>query len=104
MAVEERVLSDKGSAYRSHAWRGACVQLGIRHKRTHPYRPQTNGKMERLHRALADGRAYARFDSSVTEPRAALSGWLHFNNHHRTQSAIGGPSINTLNSLPGHHT
>ncbi|MDN3496939.1 IS481 family transposase [Planococcus sp. APC 4015] len=99
----ERVLSDNGSAYRSHAWKDACTQLGIRHKRTRPYRPQTNGKIERLHRTLADGWAYARFYSSETERRAALPGWLHFYNHHRTHSAIGGPPISRLNNLPGHH-
>ena len=57
----QRVLSDYGSAYRSHAWRDACADLGIAHKRTRPYRPQTNGKIERFHRTLADGWAYARF-------------------------------------------
>ena len=51
----ERVLSDNGSAYRSHAWRDFCARLGIRHKRTRPYRPQTNGKIERFHRTLGDG-------------------------------------------------
>jgi transposase InsO family protein len=99
----ERVLSDNGSAYKSHAWRDACAGLGIRHKRTRPYRPQTNGKIERLHRTLAEGWAYARFYSSETERRAALPGWLHFYNHHRTHSALGGPPISRLNNLPGHH-
>jgi transposase InsO family protein len=51
----QRMLSDNGSAYRSHAWRDACAELGVRHKRTRPYRPQTNGKIERFHRTLADG-------------------------------------------------
>ena len=57
----ERVLSDNGAAYSSYAWRDACADLGITHKRTRPYRPQTNGKIERFHRTLADGWAYARF-------------------------------------------
>ena len=65
----ERVLSDNGSAYRSYAWRDACAELGITHKRTRPYRPQTNGKIERFHRTLADGWAYARFYDSETEQR-----------------------------------
>ena len=92
------------SAYRSHAWRDACADLGITHKRTRPYRPQTNGKIERFHRTLADGWAYARFYDSETERRAALPGWLHFYNHHRLHSAIGGTPISRLNNLPGHHT
>ena len=56
----ERVLSDNGSAYVSHLWRDVCAQLGIKHSRTRPYRPQTNGKIERFHRTLADGWGYAR--------------------------------------------
>lgn len=100
----KRVLSDNGSAYRSHAWRDACATLGIRHTRTRPYRPQTNGKIERFHRTLADGWAYARFYESESERRAALPGWLHFYNHHRHHSAIGAPPISRLNNLPGHHS
>lgn len=100
----ERVLSDNGSAYRSYAWRDACAGLGIKHKRTRPYRPQTNGKIERFHRTLADGWAYARFYSSDTERRAALPGWIHFYNHHRHHSAIGAAPVSRLNNLPGHHT
>jgi transposase InsO family protein len=101
----ERVLSDNGSAYRSHAWREACEELGITPKRTRPYRPQTNGKLERFHRTLADGWAYARFYDSDTQRRAALPGWLHFYNHHRVHSAIGGkPPITRLTNLRGHHT
>jgi transposase InsO family protein len=100
----ERVLSDNGAAYRSHAWRDACAGLGITHKRTRPYRPQTNGKIERFHRTLADGWAYARFYGSESERRAALPGWLHFYNHHRHHSAIGAAPISRLNNLPGHHS
>jgi transposase InsO family protein len=101
----ERVLSDNGACYRSFAWRDTCAAMGITHKRTRPYRPQTNGKIERFHRTLADGWAYARHYQSETERRAALPGWLHFYNHHRAHSAIGGhPPINRLNNVPGHHT
>ena len=101
----ERVLSDNGSYYRSHAWTNTCAQLGITPKRTRPYRPQTNGKIERFHRTLADGWAYARHYTSETQRRTALPGWLHFYNHHRPHSAIGGqPPITRLTNLPGHHT
>jgi transposase InsO family protein len=101
----ERVLSDNGSAYRSFAWRDTCTAIGITHKRTRPYRPQTNGKIERFHRTLSDGWAYARLYQSEAERRAALPNWLHFYNHHRAHSAIGGqPPISRLNNLPGHHT
>ncbi|MBM7797458.1 transposase InsO family protein [Microlunatus panaciterrae] len=100
----ERVLSDNGSAYRSHAWRDACAELGITHKRTRPYRPQTNGKIERFHRTLADGWAYARFYESTEQRNTALPGWLHFYNHHRAHSAIGGkPPVTRLTNLAGHH-
>jgi transposase InsO family protein len=51
----ERVLSDNGSACKSHAWRDACLELDIRAKKIRPYRPQTNGEVERFHRTLADG-------------------------------------------------
>ena len=100
----ERVLSDNGACYRSLTWRDTCLSLGITHKRTRPYRPQTNGKLERFHRTLADGWAYTRRYDSEAERRAALPGWLHFYNHHRIHSAIGGPPSSRLNNLPGHHT
>jgi transposase InsO family protein len=101
----ERVLSDNGSAYRSSAWRAACHDLAITHKRTRPYRPQTNGKIERFHRTLADGWAYARFYESTQQRNAALPDWLHFYNHHRAHAAIGGrPPVTRLTNLPGHHT
>ncbi|WP_146073643.1 DDE-type integrase/transposase/recombinase, partial [Amycolatopsis sp. CA-126428] len=101
----ERVLSDNGSAYRSHAWRDTCAELGIVPKRTRPYRPQTNGKIERFHRTLAEGWAYARFYPSEALRRAALPGWLHLYNHHRPHSSTGGkPPITRLTNLPGYHS
>ena len=99
----ERVLSDNGAAYTSFGWRDACAELGIRPKRTRPYRPQTNGKIERFHRTLADGSAYARFYESESHRRATLPGWLHFYNHHRRHTAVGDAPISRLNNLPGHH-
>ena len=56
----ERVLSDNGGAYRSNLWRSTCEALSIIPKHTRSYRPQTNGKLERFHRTMADGWAYAR--------------------------------------------
>jgi len=101
----ERVLSDNGPAYRSDAWRDVCTELHITPKRTRPYRPQTNGKIERFHRTLGDGWAYAKFYDSTQQRNAALPGWLHFYNHHRAHSAVGGrPPVTRLTNLPGHHT
>ena len=89
--IVERVLSDNGSAYISHLWRDSCADLAITHKRTRPRRPQTNGKIERLHRTLAEGWAYKKLYTSESARRAALAGWLHHYNHHRPHSAIGRP-------------
>lgn len=100
----ERVLSDNGSAYKSHLWRDTCDELGITMKKTRPYRPQTNGKIERLHRTLAEGWAYKKLYTSEDVRRAALPGWLHQYNHHRPHSAVGGlPPVTRLNNLAGHH-
>jgi transposase InsO family protein len=101
----ERALSDNGSAYRSHLWRDTCDQLGIKPKRTRPYRPQTNGKIERFHRTLADGWAYARHSTSEAERRAALPAWLHAYNHHRPHSACGNqPPFTRLTNVPGQYS
>src|SRR3569833_31505 len=86
------------------AWRDSCAELGIVPKRTRPYRLQTNGKIERFHRTLAEG-AYARFYPSEAPRRAALPGWLHFYNHHRPRSSTGGkPPVTRLTNLSGPHT
>ena len=73
----ERVLSDNGSAYVSRLWAETCEDLAIVPKKTRPRRPQTNGKIERLHRTMADGWAYKKLYSSENTRRAALAGWLH---------------------------
>ena len=100
----ERVLSDNGSAYRSHAWRDTCTELNISPKRTRPYRPQTNGKIERFHRTLADGWAFSRHYNSESARRNALPAWLHAYNHHRPHTAIGKvPPITRLTNLPGQY-
>lgn len=101
----ERVLSDNGSAYRSHAWRHACTELGITPKRTRPYRPQTNGKIERFHRTLAEGWAFKKLYNSESARLAALPAWVHQYNHHPPHSAIGKAApITRLNNLAGHHS
>ena len=101
----ERVLSDNGSAYKSRQWTTVCAELGITVKKTRPYRPQTNGKIERFHRTLADGWAYARYYRYETDRRAALPAWLHEYNHHRPHSAIGGnPPITRLTNLPDQYS
>ena len=95
-----RVLSDNGSAYRSHAWRQACAELGVTPKRTRPYRPQTNGKIERFHRTLAEGWAFRRLYLGESQRRKALPGWIHEYNHHRPHTAIGGrPPISRFTNL-----
>ncbi len=100
----ERALTDNGSAYKSYAWRDACAELGIRAKKTRPYRPQTNGKVERFHRTMTDGWALARFYGSERARRAALPAWLHHYNHHRLHTAIGDrPPITRLTNLPGQY-
>lgn len=102
--VVERVLSDNGSAYRSHLWRDTCDSLGIKPKRTRPYRPQTNGKIERFHRTLTDGWGYARCYQSETQRRRALAGWLHHYNHHRPHTACGNlPPFTRLTNVPGQY-
>ncbi len=100
----ERVLSDNGSCYKSHAWRDACAELRIRHKRIRPYRPQTNGKIERFHRTMAQEWAFARHYPNELSRRSALPAWLHTYNHHRQHSAIGKASpITRLTNLPGQY-
>ena len=96
----ERVLSDNGGAYKSHAWRDACAELGIAPKRTRPYRPQTNGKIERFHGTLATGWAFRRHYASESARRKALPAWLHQYNHHRPHTAIGNvPPVTRLTNL-----
>jgi transposase InsO family protein len=80
-------------------------ELGIRHKRTRPYRPQTNGKIERFRRTLAEGWAFSRNYNSESARRNALPAWLHTYNHHRPHTGIGGATpISRLTNLPGQHS
>ena len=96
----ERVLTDNGGAYVSAIHANACRQLGIRHLRTRPFRPQTNGKAERFIRTLLAGWAYAAIYRSSSERTAALDGWLAYYNHPRRHSALGRqPPISRTNLL-----
>ena len=94
----ERVLTDNGSPYRSTVHALACRALGIRHLRTRPRRPQTNGKAERFIRTLLGGWAYGALYRNSQERTAALDAWLEYYNHHRRHSALGHkPPIARLN-------
>jgi transposase InsO family protein len=84
----QRLLTDNGSAYRSTVHAIACKTLGIRHLRTRPYRPQTNGKAERFIRTMLGGWAYGAIYRSSQDRTAALDGWLWHYNHHRRHSAL----------------
>jgi transposase InsO family protein len=90
----ERVMTDNGPCYKSCLWRDTLTAGGITHKRIRPYRPQTNGKVERFNRTLLDEWAYARPYRSETERRAAFDTWLHNYNHHRGHTALGGRPVN----------
>ena len=74
----ERALTDNGACYRSRAWATALADTTVAHKRTRPYRPQTNGKVERFHRILLEEWAYIRDWSSETERHHAYTGFIHF--------------------------
>ena len=101
----QRLLTDNGSPYVSAVHALACRALGIKHLRTRPYRPQTNGKAERFIRTMLGGWAYGAIYASSAERTAALDGWLWHYNHHRRHSAIGRqPPINRLNNLLGTYT
>jgi transposase InsO family protein len=84
----ERVMTDNGSAYVSHAHRLACQRLGLRHLRTRPYRPRTNGKAERFIQTLTRRWAHGRSYSSSAERTAALTGWLDHYNFRRPHGSL----------------
>jgi transposase InsO family protein len=101
----ERVLTDNGGAYRSTVHAFACRILGLKHLRTRPYRPQTNGKAERFIRTMLGGWAYGAIYGSSAERTAALDGWLWRYNHERPHGSLGRkpPSarLTELNNLLG---
>ena len=97
----ERVLTDNGACYRSHDFAAALGD--VRHSRTRPYRPATNGKVERFNRTLLAEWAYARPWTSEGQRTRGLTTWLHRYNHHRHHTAIGGPPIARVSNLAGHY-
>jgi transposase InsO family protein len=96
----ERVMSDNGACYRSTIHALACRALGLRHLRTRPYRPRTNGKAERFIRTLLAGWAYGAIYGSSAERTASLDGWLWTYNHRRPHGSLSHkPPIARLNEL-----
>ncbi|WP_406369922.1 IS481 family transposase [Streptomyces sp. NBC_01550] len=101
----ERVLTDNGSCYKSKLFTQTLTAAGIAHKRIRPYRPQTNGKVERFNRTLLEEWAYLRPYTTNTERTAALADFLHTYNHHRCHTALGGkPPISRVNNATGQYT
>ena len=98
----ERVMTDNGSGYRRHAFRGRLAQLGIRHIRTRPYTPKTNGKAERFIQTSLREWAYALPYQSSAERGHAMHPWITNDNHSRPHSALGGkPPLEKLNNVLG---
>ncbi|WP_427385467.1 IS481 family transposase [Janibacter sp. G56] len=100
----QRVLTDNGACYRSRDFAAVLAKDDITHKRTRPYRPQTNGKVERFNRTLLEEWAYARPYLSETERSATFEQWLHTYNHHRGHTALKGASpADRVPNLPGQY-
>lgn len=96
----QRLLTDNGSAFRSKEFRRACQQLGITHKFTRAYRPQTNGKAERFIQSALREWAYGWTYQNSDERRLALHSWQHHYNWHRPHHGIG--CLAPASRLPGH--
>ena len=97
-----QLMTDNGPAYRSLALAALLQQQGIEHLFTRPYRPQTNGKVERYQRTLRDEWGYGKAYASESARRNALTAWLHIYNHHRPHTAIGGkPPISRVTNVVG---
>ncbi len=86
----ERVMTDNGSCYKSFAWRDACRRLGLKHIRTKPYTPRTNGKAERFIQSSLREWAYAQAYENSAQRARELPHWLHHYNWHRPHAGIKG--------------
>lgn len=100
----ERVLTDNGSCYMAKEFDKVLTADAIKHTRTKPFHPQTNGKVERYNRTLLNEWAYARPYRSEAARIRALDTGLHMYNHHRHHTAIGGPPVGRVNNLVGQNT
>ncbi len=100
----DRVLTDNGPCYRSRVFQDA-LGVHVKHKCTRPYRPQTNGKIERFHRTLSTEWAYAHHFDSDTARADTYQAWIHDYNHHRRHTALAGHSpIDRVHNLHGKNT
>lgn len=99
----DRVMTDNALAYQAHSFQTVLDTIGATHKRTRPYRPQTNGKVERFHQTLLSGWAYKRPYESNQDRRQALPDFLHTYNHERPHSELDGqpPMTVLVNHLCG---
>ena len=102
--VVQRVLTDNAFCYRGQLFNAALAEGAIVHKYCRPYRPQTNGKVERFHRTLLEEWAYVRPYGRESDRNRALAPWLHRYNHHRVHTAIGGPPVSRVTNLPREHS
>ncbi len=100
----ERVLTDNGACYRSKEFAGLLTEEGVAHRRTRPYRPQTNGKVERFNQTLKWEWAYARTYQTNASRTEELERWLHHYNYHRPHMALSGRApITAVNNVPRKH-
>jgi transposase InsO family protein len=82
------LLTDNGSSYRSHLFRQACFEMGLKHRRTRPYSPQTNGKAERFIQTALREWAYATHWSDSEQRNLRLAPWTHYYNHARPHGSL----------------
>jgi transposase InsO family protein len=101
----EAVMTDNGPAYLSHAWQRRCVALGLRHLRTRPYTPRTNGKAERFIQLLLRRWAYAFAYPTSAHRARALPGWLRWYNRRRPHGSLGGlPPVSRVSQVRGQYS